>query len=181
MRSQYMMCVFLEMQSLYLYFKILTVINNFSSICGANYVLYAYIDYGTKFTIAPFKKRKEYASLIQKKSTKLINVITNGLHCWRHVRLEYSFFIFFFVTLLICPDNSEQKQTSLFSFFFTISIPALLHTCQNHEPKAFYNLKPPNKPSKQALDEHNTFSTDFQAFQVSMELTIKWEQEHELT
>ena len=81
MRSQYMMCVFLEMQSLYLYFKILTVINNFSSICGANYVLYAYIDYGTKFTIAPFKKRKEYASLIKKKSTKLINVITNGLHC----------------------------------------------------------------------------------------------------
>lgn len=47
------MCVFLEMQSLYLYFKIFT--------CGANYVQYAYIDYGTKFTIAPFKKRKEKA------------------------------------------------------------------------------------------------------------------------
>ena len=50
----------------------MTVINNFSSTCGANYVLYAYIDYGTKFTIAPFKKRKEYASLIQKKVPNLL-------------------------------------------------------------------------------------------------------------
>ena len=121
MRSQYMMCVFLEMQSLYLYFKILTVINNFSSICGANYVLYAYIDYGTKFTIAPFKKRKEYASLIQKKSTKLINVITNGLHCWRHVRLEYFFFIFFFGTLLMSRQLWTETNFSLFLLFYHIN------------------------------------------------------------
>ena len=121
MRSQYMMCVFLEMQSLYLYFKILTVINNFSSICGANYVLYAYIDYGTKFTIAPFKKRREYASLIQKKSTKLINVITSGLHCWRHVRLEYSFFIFFFGTLLMSRQLWTETNFSLFLLFYHIN------------------------------------------------------------
>ena len=66
-----MMCVFLEMQSLYLYFKILTVINNFSSICGANYVLYAYIDYGTKFTIAPFKKQKRICFIDSKKKYQI--------------------------------------------------------------------------------------------------------------